>query len=123
LVGFTIDIFIDNGVLPDKKCVARAEWRGVLVVGDIELIRAMGIVMGVVIASFIIFNTLGVLADEVDYRIYQTNMNNYPKAESTLHLFHDTLFYSLIVINLITIAWFVKLFVTKVTVSRGNQYY
>jgi hypothetical protein len=92
-------------------------------VGDIELIRAMGIVMGVVIASFIIFNTLGVLADEVDYRIYQTNMENFPKAESTLHLFHDTLFYSLVTINLITIAWFVKLFVTKITVSRGNQYY
>jgi hypothetical protein len=90
---------------------------------DFELIRAMGIVMGVIIASFIIFNTLGALADEVDYRIHQTNMENYPKAESTLHLFHDSLFYSLLVINFITIVWFVKLFITKVSVSRGGQYY
>jgi hypothetical protein len=90
---------------------------------DFELIRAMGIVMGVVIFSFIAFNTLGALADEIDYQIYKTNMDNFPKAESTLHIFHDTLFYSLLVMNLITIAWFVKLFIAKVTVSRGNQYY
>lgn len=88
---------------------------------DFELIQAMGIVMGVIITSFIILNTLGPLADEVDYQIYSMDMSNYPQAESTLHTFHDYLFYCILVINFLTVVWFVKLLIAKVTVSKQYQ--
>lgn len=89
--------------------------------GDFELIRGAGIMMGVVMVSFLILNTFGPLADEIDYRIYRTNMDSFPKAESTLHTFHDTLFYTIIVINLITVFWFVYSIYQRITYSRVSQ--
>lgn len=88
---------------------------------DFEIIKGSVIVMAVIMLSFILVNTFGPLVDEVDYKIYRTDMSNYPHAESTLHTFHDAFFYSIIVINLITIVWFVYSIYQKITYSKVGQ--
>jgi len=88
---------------------------------DFEIIRGSAIVMAVIMVSFVVLNTFGPLVDEIDYSIYHTDMSSYPKAESTLHMFHDSFFYSIIVINLITIAWFVYSIYQKISYSKVGQ--
>lgn len=88
---------------------------------DFEIIRGSIIVLAVIMVSFIVLNVFGPIVDEIDYNVYMTDMSKYPRAESTLHTFHDAFFYSIIVINLLTVVWFVYSIYQRITYSRVSQ--
>jgi hypothetical protein len=86
--------------------------------GDVDFIRAGIIMLGVILVSYVILAALGPIADELDYRLYLTNTSDFPVATSTVHAFHDWLYYAVIIINVLNVIWFVKLLVTNVGANR-----
>ena len=85
---------------------------------DVDFIRAAIIMMGVILLSYVILSALGPIADELDYKLYLTNTSYFPVMTSTVHTFHDWLYYAIIIVNALNIIWFVKLLVTNVSGNR-----
>jgi hypothetical protein len=88
---------------------------------DVELVRASGILMGVVLTSIVIIAVTAPIADEADYRLYNTNTDMFPEATGVLHTFHDWFYYLLVATNVLTIIWYCKLIYAKVVYSKSSQ--
>lgn len=88
---------------------------------DVELVRASGILMGVVLVSIVILTVVGPIADESDYQLYNTDTNMFPEATGVLHTFHDWFYLLLVATNVLTVLWYAKLIYAKVMYSKSTQ--
>lgn len=88
---------------------------------DVELVRASGILMGVVLVSIVILTVTGPIADEADYQLYTMDTNMFPEATGVLHVFHDWFYLLLVATNVLTVLWYAKLIYAKVMYSKSSQ--
>lgn len=86
---------------------------------DVELVRASGILMGVVLVSIVIITVIGPIADEADFKLYGTNTDMFPEATGVLHTFHDWFYLLIVATNVLTVLWYAKLIYARVAYSRS----